>query len=88
MLNEVGLAVEDLDAEIKAFEGQTKDDSALNDLKRQHAELMDRKGCASNRAIFEGRRVDLCTLEALKKCKANCDTTAISRRAQISVRCT
>jgi energy-coupling factor transporter ATP-binding protein EcfA2 len=83
VLDKIDSVAGELDTEIKAFEDQTKDDSALRDLKRQHAELVDRKSCSSNQGIFEGRRADLCTLDALKKCKAHCDTTAISRKGTL-----
>ena len=70
-----------LSADIRNLEDKTKDDSALTGLRRQHTELLDKKNCASNRAIFQDRRSSLCALSALKKCKGHCDTTAISRKA-------
>lgn len=78
---EVDAVSDSISAEMKSFDEQTKDTSALRDLKDRHTELLDRKNCASNQAIFLTRRADLCDLESWKKCKSQCDTTAISRKS-------
>jgi energy-coupling factor transporter ATP-binding protein EcfA2 len=70
----------ELDADIKTLNDKTADDSTLNTLQKQHAELLDQRSCASNQAIFLARRSDLCDLNKWKNCKTQCDTTAISRK--------
>ena len=81
VIAEIDTMLIELRGEKKAFDDQTKNTMALDALKKKHTELVDRKGCASNLAIFLTRRQDLCTLESWKKCKAECDTTAISRKS-------
>jgi energy-coupling factor transporter ATP-binding protein EcfA2 len=81
LASEVDEVLVSLNAEMNAFDEQTKDTSKLRDLKNKHTELLDRKNCASNQAIFLARRADLCSLESWKKCKTQCDTTAISRKS-------
>jgi energy-coupling factor transporter ATP-binding protein EcfA2 len=79
VIADVDLVLMEIDAEIQALDEKTKDDSALKALKEQHTELLDQKNCASNVALFLSRRNDLCALASWKNCKAQCDTTAISR---------
>lgn len=81
VLAEVDTMLNSLSSEISAFDERTRDTSALIDLKKKHAELLDRKSCASNKAIFLARCADLRLLESWKKCKNQCDTTAISRKS-------
>jgi energy-coupling factor transporter ATP-binding protein EcfA2 len=81
LIAEVDEVLASLNAEMNAFDEQTKDTSTLRDLKNKHTELLDRKNCASNQAIFLARRADLCSLQNWKKCKSQCDTTAISRKS-------
>ena len=78
---EIDAALAELRNEKKSFDDQTKDTTALDALKKRHTELLDRKSCASNLAIFLTRRQDLCNLERWKRCRAECDTTAISRKS-------
>lgn len=81
VIAEIDAALVGLRGEKKTFDDQTKNTIALDALKKKHTELLDRKSCASNLAIFLTRRQDLCTLESWKKCKSECDTTAISRKS-------
>jgi energy-coupling factor transporter ATP-binding protein EcfA2 len=80
VIADVDIVLTEVAAEIQALDAKTKDHSALKALKEQHAELLDQKNCASNVAIFLSRRSDLCDLASWKNCKAQCDTTAISRK--------
>ena len=80
VIAEVDIVLTEVDTEIQALDAKTKDDSALKILKEQHAELLDQKNCASNVAIFLSRRTDLCNLDSWKSCKAQCDTTATSKK--------
>jgi energy-coupling factor transporter ATP-binding protein EcfA2 len=81
LIAEIDTVLDNLSAEINVFDDRTKDTSALTDLKRKHTELLDRKNCASNQAIFLTRRTDLCSLERWNRCKNQSDTTAISRKS-------
>ena len=81
LMEEVDTVLGSLSAEMSAFDQQTKDTSALTELKNKHAELLDRKSCSSNQAIFLARRADLLSLESWCKCKSQCDTTMISRKS-------
>ena len=80
VVSDISAASDGLDNEITSLDLKVKDDVILSTLRETHKELLDRKNCASNRAIFFGRRSDLCTLNALKRCKKQCDTGSISRK--------
>ena len=77
---DIDTAILGLTTDLRAFEDQTKDNSALRDLKAKHSEMLDRKSCADNLTIFLRRREDLSSLERWKNCKNQCETAAISRK--------
>jgi energy-coupling factor transporter ATP-binding protein EcfA2 len=81
LLSEIDVVVSSLNAEKQSFDDQTKDTTALTKLRSQRIELIDRKNCAGNLAIFITRRNDLCTREAWKKCRDQCETNSTSRKS-------
>ncbi len=80
VIADISATADRLDDEINSLDEKTKDNSALSALQEKHRELLDRKNCASNLPMFMERRLDLCALTALKKCKGQCETGPISRR--------
>ena len=81
VLIDIDNAILTLKAEKQAFDDLTKDTAILTKFKNQIADLVDRRNCAGNLAIFVARRTDLCTRSAWKRCRKQCDTTAISRKS-------
>jgi hypothetical protein len=69
-----------LSDENSSLSQQVQNSSTLTILVEEHAELLDQKDCHGNKVIYQGRLSDLKTSDALKRCKAQCGTDAISRK--------
>jgi len=66
--------------ESSSLSQQIQDSTTLTTLTEQHKELLDQKEFHGNKRIYQERLSDLKTSEALKRCKAQCGTDAISRK--------
>ena len=69
------------DEEARRLDALVQDTAKIAELKNTHAELLDRKKCSEELAALLARRERLATIHKLKKCKTQCDTTQISRKA-------
>jgi energy-coupling factor transporter ATP-binding protein EcfA2 len=68
-----------LESDALRFDQLTTDSAVILNLKQHHQLLQDKKKCNADRAMLLDRQNRLTELSKLRKCKVECDTTAISR---------
>lgn len=77
-IDNLELASLHLEEQIEEFNAASQDTVATSELRAEHVELLDRKTFASFKSVVLSRRQNLQHILTLRKCRAACDTRAIS----------